>query len=177
MTDKELIRERILRHRESLNPTIVETLSVIICQKIQSLIETEDFKHIHCYLPMRQEIDTKPLIQWMLDTRRTVIVPKPLKNRQMSRLRLTSLDDLVQGVFKTWQPAIEIEYIGPIDAIIVPGIAFSRSGYRVGYGGGYYDTLLRETHALSIAPVYDFQLLDEIPVEPHDEKVDLIMTA
>jgi 5-formyltetrahydrofolate cyclo-ligase len=64
-----------------------------------------------------------------------------------------------------------------IQIIIVPGVAFDRSGNRMGRGRGFYDRMLKSTvGALKIGIAYDFQMLDEIPVEPHDVKMDRIIT-
>lgn len=63
-----------------------------------------------------------------------------------------------------------------IDAVIVPSVAYDRKGNRVGRGKGYYDRLLANTNAVRIGMVYDFQLVDEIDVEPHDVGVDIIIT-
>ncbi|EPE60492.1 5-formyltetrahydrofolate cyclo-ligase family protein [Exiguobacterium sp. S17] len=63
-----------------------------------------------------------------------------------------------------------------IDTCIVPGRVFDRSGYRIGWGGGYYDRFLATYRGATIALAYDVQVLDEIPIEPHDIPVELIVT-
>ena len=60
--------------------------------------------------------------------------------------------------------------------IIVPAVAYDRQGNRIGRGKGYYDRLLRKTRAMKIGVAYDFQLFDEIEVEPHDIPVDIVIT-
>lgn len=60
--------------------------------------------------------------------------------------------------------------------VVVPAVAYDRSGNRVGRGKGYYDRLLGETKALKIGVAYDFQLVDEIDAEPHDVSVDIVIT-
>ena len=66
--------------------------------------------------------------------------------------------------------------ISKIDMIVVPAVAYDRKGNRVGRGKGYYDRLLMACKAIKIGMAYDFQLVDEIDAEPHDIKVDLIIT-
>ena len=64
-----------------------------------------------------------------------------------------------------------------IDVVIVPGIAFDRNGHRIGFGCGYYDDFLkRARQAKKIALAYDFQIVDFIPAETHDVRVDVIVT-
>ncbi len=66
---------------------------------------------------------------------------------------------------------------GPGDALIVPGVAFTRSGERLGRGGGHYDRLLvRSVGAVSIGVAFDIQVVAEIPTEPHDRRVDIVAT-
>ena len=61
--------------------------------------------------------------------------------------------------------------------IIVPGVAFDPTGNRMGRGRGFYDRLLKSTpNAIKVGVAYDFQMLDTLPVEPHDVKMDLIIT-
>lgn len=66
---------------------------------------------------------------------------------------------------------------GAGDFILIPGIAVDRQGYRLGYGGGYYDRLLQNCKATKIAVVYPSLFVSELPHEPHDQKVDIIVTA
>lgn len=63
-----------------------------------------------------------------------------------------------------------------IELIIVPAVAYDRKGNRLGRGKGFYDRLLAESEATKIGVGYEFQLLDEIPVEPHDVKMNIIIT-
>jgi len=62
------------------------------------------------------------------------------------------------------------------DLVIVPGVAFTRGGARLGRGGGHYDRLLSTSPATSIGVAFDIQLVDELPTEPHDRGVDLVVT-
>lgn len=63
-----------------------------------------------------------------------------------------------------------------MELIIVPGVAYDRRGNRLGRGKGFYDRLLAETRATTIGVAYDFQLLDELPTEPHDTPVHIVIT-
>lgn len=63
-----------------------------------------------------------------------------------------------------------------IELIVVPGVAYDRSGNRLGRGKGFYDRLLSSTKATKIGVAYEFQLVDSIPTEPHDVKMDLVIT-
>jgi 5-formyltetrahydrofolate cyclo-ligase len=62
------------------------------------------------------------------------------------------------------------------DLVIVPGLAFTRAGARLGRGGGHYDRLLDGVEATSLGVAFDIQLVDDLPLEPHDRGVDLVVT-
>lgn len=81
------------------------------------------------------------------------------------------------GAFQIEEPqGDDTADISDIEMIIVPGVAYDRRGNRVGRGKGFYDRLLAGTKALKVGVAYDFQLVDEIDAEPHDVKVDVIIT-
>ncbi len=81
------------------------------------------------------------------------------------------------GAFRIEEPAgDDVVSVDDIEMIIVPAVAYDRRGNRVGRGKGYYDRLLHDSKALKVGVAYDFQMVDEIDAEPHDVKVDLIIT-
>jgi 5-formyltetrahydrofolate cyclo-ligase len=147
-----------------------------ICNSLWNSIKKHNFKKVHCYLPMGTEIDIKPLINKMLQAKITVVTPKTLPKRRLQNLVLSSLNDLEKGVFGTSYPANATAFIGTYDLIIVPGLAFNRSNYRLGYGGGYYDNFMAQ-HPTSkkIGICYPFQIIEEIPLELHDLKIDDVL--
>lgn len=63
-----------------------------------------------------------------------------------------------------------------IELVVVPGVAYDRAGNRLGRGKGFYDRLLQSTKATKVGVCYEFQLVDEIPTEPHDVKMDMIIS-
>jgi 5-formyltetrahydrofolate cyclo-ligase len=85
---------------------------------------------------------------------------------------------MAHGAFNIEEPqGDDVADISQIELIVVPAIAYDRRGNRVGRGKGYYDRLLAETSATKVGVGYDFQLLDEeIPAEPHDVAVDMVIT-
>lgn len=81
------------------------------------------------------------------------------------------------GTFQIEEPSGSETYsIGEMDLIIVPGVGYDKSGNRVGRGKGYYDRLLPESRATKIGVAYDFQVFDHIDCEPHDVRVDIVIT-
>jgi 5-formyltetrahydrofolate cyclo-ligase len=104
-----------------------------------------------------------------------VVTTKTLPKSTLQHLVLTDLDDLENGVFGTKHPRNAVEWKESYDLIIVPGLAFDSHGHRLGYGGGYYDAFLpRHPNTLKVGVGFPFQLVESVPVEDFDEKVDLV---
>lgn len=147
-----------------------------VCDVLLSIIEHGSFQLIHAYLPMRGEIDIFPLIKTLLARGISIIVPKTLPGGKMEHLLLGSDSLLEKGVYGTLKPVEEVIYEGPVEMIIVPGLAFSKDGIRLGYGGGYYDQFLTsQANSLKIGVCYPFQLIEHVPSEDHDVRVDKVV--
>ncbi len=162
----------MLAQRESLDVILKTRLDLAICSKLDELIRVRDARVVHSFLPMGSEIDIYPLLEKLLSIGITVITPKSLKGRKLKNLALHSLSELEDGIFGTRHPAHDEEYTGNIDLFIIPGLAFDKRHYRLGYGAGYYDNFLFSHPGYKVGICYPFQLVDELPVEPHDVKID-----
>lgn len=170
------LRKTMLEKRDNMPKKERNVLSEKICSQLWSYILENKIKVIHSYLTMGSEVDILPLLQWALDAELTVVVTKTLKKRQMTNLVLTDLKNMEAGIFGTYHPKDAEEYIGVYDLIILPGSTFDKKGNRVGYGGGYYDTFLENDQtAIKIGVCYPFQLLETIPVEEHDIRLDKVV--
>lgn len=175
---KKELRKQMLFKRAKLDKQEKAQYDQWICEKLWALIRQQNYKNVHCYLPMGTEINIFPLIEKMLGEGITVITPKTLPKRRLENLILTSLQELEKGVFGTSHPANATAFFGPYDLIIVPGLAFNESNFRLGYGAGYYDNFMVEyplAYKLGIA--YPFQKVEEIPLESHDVQLDDVLFA
>ena len=173
---KRKLRKQMLFQRANLDKQRKRKYAQGICQALWEIVEDKGVKNVHCYLPMGTEIDVFPLIEKMLEKKITVITPKTLPKRTLQNLVLNSLDDLEKGIFGTSHPANSEEYLGQYDLIIVPGLAFDNSNFRLGYGGGYYDNfLIQHKKAYKIGLCYPFQKMKWIPLEEHDIKLDEVL--
>ena len=163
----------MLVRRDSLGIAERQQHDMQLCRRIEHLLAERHVRTVHTFLPMGTEPDIAPLIGRMLQQGLTVVAPKALKKRQMEHLVLRSLDDLEAGIYGTMNPAGEQVYNGSYDLFIVPGLAFDRQHYRLGYGAGYYDTSLAgQPTGYKLGICYPFQLMDKIPTEPHDVALD-----
>lgn len=175
---KKSIRASMLRMRDDFSRRLRNEYSRNICLQLWNLVEEKNVRCIHTYLPMGSEINIVPLIRKALDHNLTVVVPKTLRKRQLENLVLKDLNNMEPGIFGTYHPKNAEVYTGAFDLIVVAGLAFDRMGNRVGYGGGYYDTFLAgQPRAFKAGVCFPFQMLESLPVEPHDVPLDLVCKA
>jgi len=173
MDEKKQIREQMLVQRDKLSIAERRQHDMQLCRRIEHLLDARNVRTVHTYLPMGTEPDIAPLIAKMLAAGITVVTPRALKKRQMENLVLRSLGDLEEGIYGTMHPAGGHVYAGSYDLFIIPGLAFDRRHYRLGYGAGYYDTFLAaQPGGYKLGVCYPFQFLDRVPVEPHDVPLD-----
>ncbi|MGL5711707.1 MAG: 5-formyltetrahydrofolate cyclo-ligase [Paraclostridium sp.] len=138
---------------------------------------------IMTYLDFNNEVKTDYMINKLINMNKKVLVPITLKNEK--KLLPSQIKDLSKeieiGTFGIREPRDEfVRITNPkdIDILIVPAIAFDINLYRLGYGGGFYDRFiecLRED-ALIIGIAFDFQIFKNVPIEPHDAQMDLVVT-
>lgn len=177
MEEKKKLRIEMHKKRANISSAQKKLYDQKICNRLEELILQQKAKVVHAYLPMGKEIDISPLLSLLLMKGITVVTPKTLKNRKLQNLVLTSLTEVEQGVFGTTHPAKSVEYTGGFDFIIVPGLAFDSNNYRLGYGGGYYDNfLVNHPNAQKVGIFYPVQQVDIVPTEPHDVKLDTIIS-
>jgi len=173
---KKVLRKHMLTRRAALDPRQKKSWDQILCESLWELISKQQWSTIHCYLPMRTEVDIVPLIRRMLAANLTVVTPKTLPDRKLLHLVLRSLDELEWGVFGTSHPANAKTFSGKYDLILVPGLAFDKAHYRLGYGGGYYDTFLSQhPGAYTVGVGYPFQVVEQVPAEKHDVVLDQVL--
>ena len=105
-------------------------------------------------------------------------IPGEVQTAGLQLLLYAGKESLKTGVFGILEPSEDCEAVpeSEIDLIIVPGVAFDRQHNRLGRGKGFYDRLLSTLDVPKIGICYDFQLKDQIPAEPFDRKMDLIIT-
>ncbi|XCA84663.1 5-formyltetrahydrofolate cyclo-ligase [Exiguobacterium mexicanum] len=172
MKAKQQLRQDVHRHirelgdRSDRDTAIIHTLTTSIAwQKARTVALT---------LAMDLEIDTRPLIRQAWQAGKSVFVPKVTK-QGLTFHEIFSFDDLEPGVMGILEPTTP-ETDETIDLCIVPGRVFNRSGYRIGWGGGYYDRFLATYRGVTISLAYDVQLVTDLPIESHDIPVEYIVT-
>ncbi|WP_066759766.1 5-formyltetrahydrofolate cyclo-ligase [Crocinitomix algicola] len=173
---KSLLRKEMQTQRDHLNHNEKSSYDQKICEALIKLVENRECKVVHVYIPMGSEINIIPFIQYLLNNNIKVIAPKTLAKPILENRVLSSLNDLEKGVFGTVHPKNSTPYTGSIDLVVIPGLAIDKNAYRLGYGGGYYDTFLAKyPNAFKVGIYYPFQCVEQVPTEPHDIPLDVVV--
>ena len=177
-SEKSKLRQVFLKKRQSLTSYEIEKRSKAICKKIKSLAQIENNNVIACYLSVNNEPDLKEVIGHFLDAEKTIVIPAFFENlKKYKFVKLSSLEYLKAGPYNIPQPSKLVPFDSKnIDLALIPGLAFSQDGLRLGYGKGVYDKLTANTNALKIGVCFDFQEIDNFTSESHDLRVDFIIT-
>lgn len=179
---KKIIRQEVLLKRDSIPENIRKEKDAAIRQGIIRLPEFTDAKTILFYASFRSEADTSEMIKITLGQGKRATLPKvDKKNKKLLLYEIKDMSELMQGYMGISEPSVSekrLTEIDNIDLIIIPGAAFDVSGNRLGYGAGFYDRLLTgmKNKIPVIAPAYEEQIVENIPSEPHDVRVDKIVT-
>lgn len=179
---KKFLRNKVLEKRDSISPSERKRKNALIKHRLLNLQEFKMAKAILFYTSFRTEVNTICMIEESLRMGKVVLVPKVDKERHRLRLyEIKDIKELSPGYMGIPEPSLPDERLretNDIDLVIIPGVGFDLSGNRLGYGAGYYDILLSDIKKKVpfIALAYKEQLVDSIPSEMHDIKVDLIIT-
>lgn len=181
MQDKAQIRKELLSKRDNIPPEVRRSKNRMIRERLLSLDEFRDAGIIFFFASFRTEVDTSEMIKSSLLSGKRVILPKVDKDRhELLLYEIRDFGELAPGYMGIPEPPFQERRmsINDADIVIIPGAGFDASGNRIGYGGGYYDRLLSGLQKQSpvIAPAYEEQVVDSITSEPHDIRVQMIVT-
>ena len=173
--NKEDVRKKYLDLRRNIFLKDKIKYDKEIYEKIVKLKEYLDCKLVLIYVSLKDEVDTIKLIEYSLSVGKMVAVPRCI-GKEMKFYLINSLSDLKEGYFKILEPINNNVVIDFCDSIcIVPGISFDKDGYRVGYGGGYYDRFLSSYKGKKIGITYKKCICDKIDKAKYDIRVDKII--
>ena len=177
---KEDLRRQIQQIKRQFTPQQLEELSLPVISRLRPLLA--DAQTIMAYYSLPDEVNTHGLIDELVAEGKTVLLPKVTGTDTMELRRYTGRADLQEGTYHILEPVGEpfTDYAG-IDLIHVPGLAFDAVGHRLGRGRGYYDRFLLSLFTIhyslftSIGVCFDFQKVDEVPVDAHDIVMDKVI--
>lgn len=175
---KERLRSEAFARRDALDKGFREEAARRITERALGLPEFKDVTPVGGYWPIRSEVDPCPLMETLLERGQDVALSQILHPHLSWRLWQPG-DVLVKGGFGVREPGPDAPEVFP-KALLVPLVAFDRQGGRIGYGKGHFDraiAALEEQHpVLTIGLAYAVQEIEEVPVEPHDRLLDVVIT-
>jgi 5-formyltetrahydrofolate cyclo-ligase len=181
---KEEIRKQILAKAKNLKEEERRSKSLLIKNKLFGLSVFKKAKTIMFYMSKGGEVDTTPMIKEAIERGKKVAVPIILTNERELAVSLISgnENELEIGLFGVKQPKkdkIRPINLENIDLVVVPGLAFDSKNNRLGRGGGYYDRFLKKlpNSAPTVGLAFDFQIVENLPVNSLDVKVQTLLTS
>ena len=174
------LRKRMRGLRNTLPESACNERSRLICDKLRGLDAFQRAKSVALFWPIRarHEVDVAQLHDELVAKGVRVAYPAIDPETGIMTFRFVeATGDLVERGYGFAEPDASAEEVTAIDFVVVPALAASSDGHRIGYGAGYYDrTLPRFRPATFAAVLYDFQLLIEVPHDERDYAVDMLVT-
>jgi 5-formyltetrahydrofolate cyclo-ligase len=175
---KQALRRAVLARRDGLAVAVRKDASAAIVETGLALSARFAPGPVSVFWPIRSEVDTRPLAIGLAERGFDVCLPK-ITGDHLRFARWRPGERLCQGAFGLQEPCDDATEIEPI-TLLVPVCAFDRSGHRLGYGKGYYDRTLARMAALepilAIGIAFSVQEVDSVPAEPHDRRLNAILT-
>ncbi|WP_239421750.1 5-formyltetrahydrofolate cyclo-ligase [Bacillus sp. CGMCC 1.16541] len=180
MATKAILRMKIKEKLNEISELTYKRRSIDIINLLCQSSYWKEANTIGVTISRGREVETNELIHRAWNEGKQVVVPKcDAKEKKMTFYKLTSFSQLETVYFGLQEPIVQqTERYLPtqIDLIITPGIVFDQKGYRIGYGGGYYDRYLASYNGEVIALAFSFQVTNKVPFEEHDLPVKAIIT-
>ena len=173
--EKSRLRKQLLDARDSLSLDFIKIASEKIRENLRKIEAYRTAGSIGLYHSIGSEVRTEQILQEIWNHGKGAFLPKVEKDQIVFR-KVSSISDLELGNFSVMEPRDRCEVAKKLDVILVPAIALSHNGYRLGYGFGFYDKYLSGKRAKKIALSYAKQIVKSFPRDPHDVKMDCIVT-
>jgi 5-formyltetrahydrofolate cyclo-ligase len=173
---KKKLRSQCMDIRESLSADFRRNASLQICQHIRHWGKFQEAGVIFTYMPMNEEVDLLPLIAEF--PQKKWVIPRIQPHSRMI-LHPYDPEKLIRHRFGMLEPDPSLPKVPPgqVDLVLAPGLAYDRQGWRLGYGGGFYDNFLADVPGLAALGVtYSALLMDDLPHNSHDIPVQALVT-
>lgn len=168
---KQSLRRFIRAQKARHSAAELAAMSEEITNRVLASASWQEAGTLLLYYPLPDEVDVRPLLHASYEGGKRVLLPVCVGNELELRLYEgeSSLREGAFGIMEPTGPLFAPENYDEIELAIIPGMAFDRAGHRLGRGKGYYDRLLPRLKAAKLTGIcFPFQLLDEVPSEPHD---------
>ncbi|MFC3418109.1 5-formyltetrahydrofolate cyclo-ligase [Salinicoccus hispanicus] len=174
--DKKALRKEMIATLSSMEPADKQECEEILKNRLLDFIESRGIQSLGIVLSMPHEMDTDGIIKHLTLQGKLVYTPVcDYKNKQMDFRRFISFDKVVKDEKNLRIPEDTEDVDNNPEMIVVPGLIYSEDGYRIGYGGGYYDRFLSHYGGLKVSLLFEEQL-GEVIAQNHDIPVDLLIT-
>lgn len=172
---KSELRKQVLQEMKALPREQKQFIDQALTERLLQHPFYQEAKIIATYLSFPHEFQTQELIEQALEDGKKVLIPKTYPKGRMDFVVYHS-HQLIKTSFGLLEPQGDLEVVAAsqIDLIHVPGLAFTTEGYRIGYGGGYYDRYLKHFYGNTLSTIYPCQIQDFIP-EKHDIPVQEVL--
>ena len=169
------LRKKILQEMKTLSQEQKQAMDRVLTERFLKHPFYQEAKVIATYLSFPHEFQTQELIKRMLKDGKKVLIPKTYPKGRMEFV-VYNPQQLAKTSFGLLEPQGDLEVVEPsqIDLIHVPGLAFTTEGYRIGYGGGYYDRYLEHFAGHTMSTIYPCQV-QEFNFENHDIPVQEVL--
>lgn len=176
--DKQALRKEIREKKRAMTEAEIVNKSEKLGQLFLASRAYQEAKAIYGYLPYNQEVRTVAMLQQAILDGKRVAVPK-CYGEEMRFIWMDDLSKVEKGYCGIPEPVADGPVADdPTALVLMPGLAFTEEGLRMGYGGGFYDKFLAsEPGHPTLALCYDFQMVEHIPTEEYDIPVDTVLWA
>ena len=177
MPDKCALRAELRAKLAALDTDYISKSNEAIFQKVISLPLYQSAQRIFVYFSIGREVDTHAIIRHALSVGKTVCLPVVI-GKEMAFYPVTEKTAFQKGPFGIPQPTPSLcpEHPRQGDLMLMPGLSFTRSGERIGQGGGYYDRYLAAQNVFTVGLCFREMISDKLPLDPHDRCADLVVT-
>jgi 5-formyltetrahydrofolate cyclo-ligase len=178
------LRRQMLERRRRLTAETVDGCSRAVCERLRSLAAVSGGQALAAYMAFGCEVDVTPFIRWHLAAGKPVFLPRfESVSDEYRMVPVTDVErDMAPGAFGVMEPLARLSP-APHEELthrtviwLVPGVAFDRTGNRLGRGKGHYDRLLAGTEGVRIGVAYDWQIVSTLPVAEHDVPMHVLVS-
>jgi 5-formyltetrahydrofolate cyclo-ligase len=174
---KNELRARLKRLRSRITPSLRHQNNLAIATRLLAMSEIKQASSVFCFVSFGTEVETHTLIDEFSRQNKDIAIPRIIESEYMLSVKFDSWADLTVGQLGILTPPAKAAVIDKFDITLTPGLGFSETGQRLGFGRGYYDKWFeKHDSGLKIAVCYEAQIQKEIPSNKNDVAVDIIVS-
>ncbi len=176
--EKLALRKRFRQMRRRQDRDALAAASGLICDRLLALSQLQKADRVFCYVSYGGEVETRPLLTALLESGKTLLLPRCQLGARIDCVPVSNLDELSPGAYGILEPPQSYPAVDwtQVDFAVIPALACGENGFRLGQGGGYYDRFLSGAGCLSAALCLEEFLIPAVPQEEHDQPVGWIIT-